>query len=355
MVLLDGGCHSFELSLFGFVNKVLVVFAGNWLVGRHYHHIQAIDLLELLCLSKGRTGHTTELLIQAEEILEGNSCQRHTLLLNGHAFFRFDRLVEAFVIAVANLEAASVLIDNDHLAIIGHHIVFVTMEERLGAQSLVDMVDTANILRGVQIFYTKEFLYLIDTTICQGHTGVLFIETVVLRHKLGSNLGKLVVAIRVLSCRRTNDEWSTRFIDQDRIHLVYNGKVELALTHQANLIDHIIAQVVEAKLVIRPIGDVCLIGFAPCTGAELLHTWVSMVLVGIRTIVEEGRFVNDHTSTNAQSAVDLPHPASVTLRQVVIDGHDMHTLALERIEVCCQSGHQGFTFTSLEFGHVAFV
>ena len=63
MVLLDGSCHGFELSLFGFVNEILVIFAGNWLVGRHYHHIQAVDLLELLCLSKGRTGHTTELLI----------------------------------------------------------------------------------------------------------------------------------------------------------------------------------------------------------------------------------------------------------------------------------------------------
>ena len=63
MILLDGGSHSFELGLFGFVNEILVVFAGNWLVGRHYHHIKAIDLLELLCLSKGRTGHTTELLI----------------------------------------------------------------------------------------------------------------------------------------------------------------------------------------------------------------------------------------------------------------------------------------------------
>ena len=80
-----------------------------------------------------------------------------------------------------------------------------------------------------------------------------------------------------------------------------------------------------------------------------------MVLVGIRTIIEEGCFVNDHTSANAQSAIDLPHPASVTLRQVVVDGHDVHTLALERIEVCCQSRHQGLAFTSLEFGHVAFV
>ena len=39
VVLLDGSCHGFKLGLFGFVNKVLVVFAGNWLVGRHYHHI----------------------------------------------------------------------------------------------------------------------------------------------------------------------------------------------------------------------------------------------------------------------------------------------------------------------------
>ena len=234
-------------------------------------------------------------------------------MLNGHAFFGFDRLVEAFVVAVANLETASVFIDDDNLAIIGHHIVFVSMEERLGTQRLVDVVNAADILRGVQIFYTKELLHLVDAAIRQRYTGVLFVETVVLRHKLGSNLGELVVAIRVLSRRRTNDEWGARFVDQDRIHLVYNGKVELALAHQANLIDHIIAQVVEAKLVIRPIGNVCLVGLAPCTGAELLHAWVGMVLIGIRTIVEEGRFVNDHTSANAQSAIDLPHPAGVTL------------------------------------------
>ena len=234
-------------------------------------------------------------------------------MLDGHAFFRFDRLVETFVVAVADLEAASVLINNDNLAIIGHHIVFVTMEECLGTQRLVDVVDTADILRGVQIFYTKEFLHFVDTTVRQGHTGVLFVEAVVLRHKLGSNLGKLVVAIRVLSRGRTNDEWSARFIDQDGIHLVYNGKVELALAHQANLIDHVITQVVEAELVVRPVGNVCFVSFAPCTGTELLHTWVGMVLVGIRTIVEEGCFVNDHTSANAQSAIDLPHPASIAL------------------------------------------
>ena len=87
-------------------------------------------------------------------------------MLNGHAFFRFDRLVEAFVVAVADLEAAGVLIDNDHLAIIGHDIVFVTMEERLSAQRLVDMVNAADILGGVQIFYTKEFLHLVDATVC---------------------------------------------------------------------------------------------------------------------------------------------------------------------------------------------
>ena len=184
---------------------------------------------------------------------------------------------------------------------------------------------------------------------------MLFVQAIVLRHKLGSNLGKLVVAIGVLGRRRTHDEWGARFIDQDRVHLVYDGKIELALAHQANLIDHIVAQVVEAKLVVRPIGNVCLVGFAPCTGAELLHAWVGMVLIGIRTIVEEGRFVNDHTSTNAQSAVDLPHPASVTLCQVVVDGHDVHTLTLERIEVRCQGGHQGLTFTGLELGNVAFV
>ncbi len=70
-------------TFFGFVNKVLVVFAGNWLVGRHCRHRSAGRVSHL----NGRTGHTTRLLIRAEEILEGDS-HASSLAEQAPSFFR---------------------------------------------------------------------------------------------------------------------------------------------------------------------------------------------------------------------------------------------------------------------------
>src|SRR3546814_9893125 len=82
---------------------------------------------------------------------------------------------------------------------------------------------------------------------------------------------------------------------------------------------HIVAQIVEAQLVVGRIGDVAVIGLAP------LH------------LVEVG---HDDAGGQAQEAIDLPHPFGVAEGQIVVDGDDMDALAFERVQVTGQGRHR---------------
>ena len=79
------------------------------------------------------------------------------------------------------------------------------------------------------------------------------------------------------------------------------------------------------------------------------------MLIVIVFIIDKRRFVDDHTSRQAQKVIHLSHPASVTLRQIIVDGHHVNTLAFQRVEIGRQRRHQGFTFTSLHLSHVTLV
>ncbi len=64
---------------------------------------------------------------------------------------------------------------------------------------------------------------------------------------------------------------------------------------------------------------------------------------------------NHHTNAHAEERVDLAHPFGVTACEVVIDGHDMHTLAGERVQVGRERGHQGLTLAGTHLGDLAVV
>ena len=123
-----------------------MVLASNWFVRRHHYYVERINLLKLFSLSESSTSHTAKFFVQTEVILKGNRRQRHTFLQYWYAFFGFNRLVQAFAITVALLEPTSVLVNDYHLAIVCHHIVFVAMKQRLRPQSLIHMVNAAHIL-----------------------------------------------------------------------------------------------------------------------------------------------------------------------------------------------------------------
>ena len=98
---------------------------------------------------------------------------------------------------------------------------------------------------------------------------------------------------------------------------------------------HIIAQVVEAKFIVRTKGNVG--------------------TIGTTTSFAVGTVLVDAVDTKTVEHIERPHPFGVTLGQVVVDRHHVNTVARKSIEEDRKGGHKGLSFTRCHFGNLAFV
>ncbi len=55
---------------------------------------------------------------------------------------------------------------------------------------------------------------------------------------------------------RADDERRPRLVDEDRVRLIDDGVVKVALHHAGQVVDHVVAEVVEAELAVLAVGDV---------------------------------------------------------------------------------------------------
>src|SRR5690606_34289543 len=141
-----------------------------------------------------------------------------------------------------------------------------------------------------------------------------------------------VVHFRAVLKRTGNDQRSARLVDQDRVDLVDNREVMAALHHLGQLVLHVVAQIVEAELVVGGVGDVAGVAGGPYV---------------------VGRPVDDDADGKAEELVDASHPARVARGQVVVDGNDVHAFAGKRVEVDGQGRNKGFAFARAHFGDAA--
>ena len=95
---------------------------------------------------------------------------------------------------------------------------------------------------------------------------------------------------------------------------------------------HVVAQVVEAELVVGAVGDVAAVRLAPPFRRHL------------------GK---DLADAEAEEAVHPAHPVRVTAGEVVVDGDDVHAVPGERVQVRRQGGHQRLALTGLHLSDVA--
>ena len=83
---------------------------------------------------------------------------------------------------------------------------------------------------------------------------------VALRHRAGRELRDdaidLVVEVGRFLGRTGNDERRPRFVDEDAVDFVHDGELVSALDVLREVELHVVAQVVEAELVVRAVGDV---------------------------------------------------------------------------------------------------
>jgi hypothetical protein len=132
-----------------------------------------------------------------------------------------------------------------------------------------------------------------------------------------------------------DDQRGASLVDQDRVDLVDDGEVAPALLDLGGRLDlHVVAQVVEAELVVGAVGDVRGVGLAPVgvghVGLDATH--------GQAEELHEGR-------------VEVP----VALGQVVVDRDHVHAATREGVEVGGQRGHQGLALTGDHLGDPAAV
>ena len=85
-----------------------------------------------------------------------------------------------------------------------------------------------------------------------------------------------------------------------------------ALNHILGNLRHVVAQVVEAELVVRAIRDVA--------GVHL-------------TTLGRGLAHEDTAARQSQEVVDAAHDVRLVLRQVVVNRHDVHALAGQRAQI----------------------
>ena len=141
-----------------------------------------------------------------------------------------------------------------------------------------------------------------------------------------------------------DDQRRPRLVDQDRVDLVHDRVRMAALDEALERVRHVVAEVVEAELGVRAVGDVGLVG--------------DLALV-------ERHLRLDERDVQPEPLVDAAVPLGVTLGEVVVDRDEVHALAdraavvrghgRKRVEVEREAGDEGLALTGLHLGHVALV
>ena len=102
-----------------------------------------------------------------------------------------------------------------------------------------------------------------------------------------------------------------------------------ALNHLGKLVFHVVAEIVEAELIVGAIGDVGGIGAAAFVVIEAMH---------------------DDPGRKAEEMINASHPFGVAAGEIIVDGDDMDALARERVEIGGERRDKGLAFAGAHLG-----
>ncbi len=223
------------------------------------------------------------------------------------------------------------------------------MEQHLRLERLLDVVQGRPVLGLIEIAAAQQLLHFRDALFGEGGAAVLLVDGVIAggvafarlfaldlfaAHQLGDDAVDLVILVGGFFARSGNDQRRARFVDQDGVHFVDDREVVAALDAilQAEL--HVVAQIVEAVLVVGAVGDVAGVALAALLVVQIVH---------------------DNADRHAQELVDPAHPLGVALGQIIVDGDDVHALPAQGVQVDGQRRDQRFSFTGSHFSDFAAV
>ena len=319
-----------RLVLFGdrAIDDVGVVDPLHGTIRGDGHHLELVDLPELARLGHGGSGHAPQLAIQLEVVLQRDGREGLVLGLDLDPFLRLDRLVEAVAPLPPLHQPARELVDDHNLAV-HRHVVHVPLVEMVGPQRVVNQVRPFHVPGGVEALDPGGLLGKPDPFFGQV-AGVLFLFDleVHIALQLAGNAVGLAIAVDIVVSRARDDERGPGFVDQDVVDFVNHRVDQRALHLQVARRFHVVAQVVEPKLVVRPVGDVAGVRLGLVFG----------LLVGL-----------DAAHRQPQPHVQRAHPLHVAAGQVVVDRHDVH-VAGQGVQKRRQRRHQRLPFAGHHLG-----
>jgi len=329
------------------IDLVRGVLPDHGHVRRDHDHFEPVDVLELVGLGVGGAGHARQLLVQPEIILKRDRGERLVLVLDAHTFLGLDRLVQAVRPAPAGHHAPGKLVDDDDLVVLDD-VIHLAPEQRMGPQRGVQVMEQHDVGRVVQVAALRhqsgigqQPLGRLMSRFGQERLARLFIDRVVslaalalLALEAGNDGVDAGVKFGDVLGRPGDDERRARLVDQDRVHLVDDGVVKTALHPVLGAKRHVVAQVVEPKLVV---GAVCDIG---AVGRVLLR----LLLLG-----------EHDPDAQAQEPIHPAHPFGVAPGQVVVHRDHVHAAPRQGVEVGGKSSHQRLAFARAHLANLALI
>jgi hypothetical protein len=177
-------------------------------------------------------------------------------------------------------------------------------------------------------------LHLLGAVLGEDDRALLLVLVVILGVEALHDLVDRDVELGLVVRGAGDDQRRARLVDEDRVDLVDDGEVEGPLDHRLALVLHIVAQIVEAELVVRAVGDVAVVGVAALLVAEI---------------------GDDDADRHAEKAVDLTHPVGIAASEVVVHRDDMDALAFQRVQIGCERGDEGLALAGAHLGDLAAV
>ena len=228
--------------------------------------------------------------------------------------------------------AAGELVDDQDLTV-ADDVVLVTLEQLFDLERIVQVAHQRRVGRLVQVVDAQLVLDELDALLVHTDGALTDVDLVV--HVLleqRRDAGELGVPLARRVGGTGDDQRRPGLVDEDRVDLVDDGKRMPALHQVVQRVRHVVAEIVETELVVGSVGDVGVVGLA--------------ALIRRHPGQDDGRL-------EPEEAVHAAHPLGVTFGEVVVDGHHVHAVAGQRIEIGGQHTGEGLALTGLHLGDVA--
>src|SRR5579862_6442140 len=113
--------------------------------------------------------------------------------------------------------------------------------------------------------------------------------------QITDDFGELAVSRAAGGGRRAYDQRRAGFIDQNRVDLVNDRVMQVALAQLVDFADHVVAQVIKAEFVVGAVGYVDGVGFLARRRLKMTEPLVKVILVLVFGVIYIRLIRNDDT------------------------------------------------------------